>query len=57
MEGQFSHVEQVRPPVDEDDDEDEEPHFDYPAPEKKKQPPQMNLLKRSVRIQVTDPNV
>ena len=53
MEGQFSHVEQVRPPV----DEDEEPHFDYPAPEKKKQPPQMNLLKRSVRIQVTDPNV
>ena len=41
----FAQVEHTRPPL---EDEDDEPEFDYPAPEKKKQPPQMNLLKRSV---------
>ena len=33
-----------------DYDEDDEPEFDYPPPEKRKQPPQMNLLKRSVSL-------
>lgn len=43
--GGFGHTEQVRQPNEFDDDE---PEFDYPPPEKRKQPPQMNLLKRSV---------
>lgn len=48
--GEFAYTEQVRQPSGYDDDD--EPEFDYPPPEKRKQPPQMNLLKRSVIIYV-----